>query len=248
MTDAETHTGFNTGRALKYAMTIFQRDFPKLLLFSVLFVGLPDAAVTFLTPLFTDVAAGYSDPAAWVMLLLNILVIMLGGAVIEALAARNVASDLRGQRTSEAPFGGPRDWLALIALSVVTGLGCLLGSVLLVIPGVILSLAWFVVVPAMVTERLGVVEAIRRSNSLTGNARGAIFGLMVAVGLGGFIVNWLIQLLAGAVANPIVQAIVEPATQTVSGLINAILAVAIYHELRWSKEGSPSENLAAIFA
>lgn len=248
MTDAVTGTGFNTGRAFQYATTILKRDLARLALFSVLFVGLPDAAVTFLTPLFADTAAGYRDPAVWVMLLLGMLVILLGGMLLQAIAARGLAKDLGDRRAGEVAFGQPRDWLALVALATVTGLGILCGFMLLVIPGVVLSLAWLVVVPAMVTERLGVMEAIRRSNRLTGGARGTIFGLTIAVGLVGFIPAWLLQLLADAIANPVVSAIVDPTMQSVSGLVNAIFAVAIYHELRWSKEGAPTDRLVEVFA
>jgi hypothetical protein len=245
-----TQTDFDTGRALKYAATILKRDGFKILLFSALFTGLPDAAVTHLSAYVAKPGAGYSDPNAWIMLAVNLLVSMLGAVALQAAVSRGALGDLDGRRAASehTPFGGLRDCLALAALGLVTSLGILGGFILLVIPGIILSLAWMVAVPAMVTERLGVLDAIRRSNKLTGEQRGTIFGLTMAIGIAEFIVSWLFQLIANAVDNPIVNEIIGPATQMLTCVVSALLAVAIYHELRWSKEGTPTERLAAVFA
>jgi hypothetical protein len=250
MTDTMTQTGFGTGRAFKYAATILKRDYPKILLFSALFIGLPDVAMTYLSKYVAKPGAGYADPNAWVVLAVNLVVSMLGEVALQAAVSRGALGDLDGRRAAsdDTPFGGLRDCLALAALGLVTSLGILGGFILLVIPGIILSLAWMVAVPAMVTERLGVLDSIRRSNKLTGEQRGTIFGLSVAVGLVGFVVGWLVQLIASAVANPIVNEIIDPAMQTLTGVVNALLAVAIYHELRRSKEGTSTERLAAVFA
>ena len=100
----------------------------------------------------------------------------------------------------------------------------------------------------MVIERLGVMDSIRRSNVLTGNAKGLIFGLWAATGVIGGVASWLLGLMTEAVDIAAVSLISGPALQVLVGLINSVLAVAIYQELRWSKEGGPSERLAEVFA
>jgi hypothetical protein len=249
MTDAAVQRGFEAARVLKHATTIFRRDAFKIMLLSALFVALPDRGMNALTGVFSRPETGYAAPNTWIMLLVSLLVSMLGSVALQAAISRSALSGLEGPHAAgAASFGGPRDYLTLLALGVVTSLGILGGFVLLVIPGVILSLAWMVVVPAMVTERLGVWDAIRRSNRLTGERRGAIFGLSLAVGLVWFVFAWLIQLAASAVGNPVVDAIAEPTMQALLSIVNALLAVSIYYELRWSKEGTPAESLAEVFA
>lgn len=249
MTDAAVQRGFEAARVLKHATTIFRRDAFKIVLFSALFVALPDRGMNALTKVFGRPETGYAAPNTWIMLLVSLLVSMLGSVALQAAISRGALNRLEGRHAAgAASFGGPRDYLTLLALGVVTSLGILGGFLLLFIPGLILSLAWMVVVPAMVTERLGVWDAIRRSNRLTGERRGAIFGLSLAVGLVWFVFAWLIQLAASTVGNPIVDAIAEPAMQALLGIVNALLAVSIYYELRWSKEGTPAESLAEVFA
>lgn len=247
-TDA-TPAGLDTGRAIKRASALLKRDPLKLLLWSVVFAGLPDAATTYVSERFSRPETAFSLNG-WIQLVAVILASMLGLVALQAVVARRAARDFESPRaySGEAPFGGVSDYLALAALALVTSLGIIAGFILLVIPGIILSLAWMVVTPVMVTERLGVMDSIRRSNALTGNAKGAIFGLWVTIGLIGGLAAWLVGLLTNAVDVPLVTLIAGPALQILVGLVNSVLAVAIYQELRWSKEGGPTERLAEVFA
>lgn len=245
-----TQPRFNTGRAVKRATELLKRDPLKLVLWSVVFAGLPDAAMTYVSNHAFRAENAFASPTAWLLLAATALASMLGLVALQAVIARRIASDHGGSRaySGEAAFGGPSDYLALATLGVVTSLGILAGFILLVIPGIILSLAWIVVTPVMVIERLGVMDSIRRSNSLTGNAKGPIFSLWVATGVIGGGASWLLGLMTKALDISVVTQISGPALQVVVGLINSVLAVAIYQELRWSKEGGPSERLAEVFA
>lgn len=247
MTVDATPAGLDIGRAIKRGSALLKRDPLELLMWSVVFAGLPDAATTYVSERFPVTAFSMTG---WILLVAVILTSMLGLVALQAVIARRAARDFEGPRafSGEPPFGGVSDYLALAALALVTSLGIIAGFILLIIPGIILSLAWMVVTPAMVTERLGVMDSIRRSNTLTGNAKGAIFGLWAAIGLIGGLAAWLVGLLTAAVDVPIVTLIAGPALQVLVGLVNSVLAVAIYQELRWSKEGGPTERLAEVFA
>lgn len=240
---------FDAGRTLKRAFALLKSSPLKFLLWSVAFAGLPDAAMTYASQRFSRAESAFTSPTNWLLLTGTVLTSMLGSFALQAVIASRAARDDDGRGySSPAAFGGPSDWLALGTLALVASLGIMAGFILLVIPGIILSLAWLVAVPAMVTERLGVMESIRRSNALTGNARGAIFGLSVAVGLAGWLGSWLFALVVAALDVPQFDLAAALANQTVIGLANALFAVAVYQELRWNKDGSPTDRLAEVFA
>lgn len=68
-----------------------------------------------------------------------------------------------------------------LALAVAAGLTTLLGLLLLIVPGVFASLVLFSATPAMLTERVGPLTAMRRSADLTHGHRAAIFGAALAI-------------------------------------------------------------------
>ncbi|MBO9557158.1 MAG: hypothetical protein J7515_01055 [Caulobacter sp.] len=250
MVDLSIGARFEAGRVLKHAMTIFKHDALAIALLSVLFIAVPDALVTYAPVLLADERISAAARNTWVIIIVNPMIAMLGSTLLQATISSRalMGMDGRDRPSGDRFFGSFQDYLAVIALGLVTTLGIMGGFVLLVIPGIILSLAWMVAVPAMVTERLGVMDAIRRSNKLTGERRGEIFGLCVAAGLIGLLLSWLATLAFSAVGNSLVTTIGGSVTQTLTSAANALLAVAIYYELRWSKEGTPAESLAAVFA
>jgi len=67
------------------------------------------------------------------------------------------------EREGLAERGGRARFWALLGLSILSGLGVLLGLVLLVLPGLYLLVRWTVAVPVLVAERTGVTEALTRS-------------------------------------------------------------------------------------
>jgi hypothetical protein len=247
MSDAGASGGFDTGRSLKLAMTIMAHDPPKFILFALIFAGAPDAAMTYVTSHYSEL--GLADLGFWVTMVATVLVSLLGATALQAVIAHGVLSKFNGDQPNrdDTRFGWVGQMLRLTALCLVTTLGIMGGFILLIIPGVILSMAWFVVVPAMVTERLGVMPSIKRSNHLTGNARGAIFGLCFVIGLAGVVLGWLTQLLISAVGDPVFAVIAGPVLQAATGLASAVVAVAVYHQLRQSQEGTPVDRLAAVF-
>jgi hypothetical protein len=245
MSDISAPTQFSTGRVIRGAVTLLKREPVKLLLWSVAFAGLPNAAVTYVNRRVFESEFAFTSLENWLLLVAAILVSMLGLVALQAVVTRQTARDDEG---AHRHFGGLNDYLALAALGLVTSLGIVGGFILLVIPGVILSLAWMVVVPVMVTERLGVMDSVRRSNTLTGNARGEIFGLCFAIGLVGWLAAWLVTLITNAVGVPFITSTAPPALETLTGLVNAVVAVAVYQELRMNKEGTPTDRLVEVFA
>jgi hypothetical protein len=100
------------------------------------------------------------------------------GAVIHDVA--------RGDRTATDPYRHTKDRLPDLVLSaLVTTVGILLGTIALVVPGLILMARWALVVPLIVLEQLPWRAALGRSNELVKGRTGrvlAIFVLLTLIG------------------------------------------------------------------
>jgi len=95
---------------------------------------------------------------------------MAGGIITFALKVA------RGQPYSFGDvFGGAPFFLRILACELVLYLGVLLGMVLLIVPGIILSLGWSLAITALVDKNLGPIEALKESWRLTTGHKGDIF-------------------------------------------------------------------------
>ncbi len=121
--------------------------------------------------------------------------------------------------------------------SIVIGLGFIVGTLLLIIPGIILGLACTVALPAAAIERRGPMAAIRRSIRLTRRRLWAILGYglavviplaVVAFALELSFVDWDVRQLD---RDPFVNTVLKPFVDTVIAATNAALTAAFYFEL-----------------
>jgi hypothetical protein len=69
----------------------------------------------------------------------------------------------------------------LIAAMILTIAAIFLGLMLLIIPGILIAIMLFAVVPLVMIEGRGPVEAIRRSRELASGAWGRIFGILLVM-------------------------------------------------------------------
>lgn len=154
-----------------------------------------------------------------------------------------------------APFRpvASRAW-PLACTAVVANLGMFAGFLLLVVPGVILGVAWIVAGPVVGQEGCGVRRALRRSADLTKGHRGPILGLVVIW----FVVLTVTEVLAVKVASggvkipaathvPIVAFLVLPAIATVFDFLASATVASIYVELLTINEGGMRSAVANVF-
>ena len=89
---------------------------------------------------------------------------------------------IRGQdpRFSDL-FKGFRFFFPLVITTSITGLGIMLGMLLLIIPGVILSLGWFFVMYVIVDKNIGYIDAMRASWRLTNGYKAELFILSLLI-------------------------------------------------------------------
>ncbi|MBS0297563.1 MAG: hypothetical protein JSR45_14740 [Proteobacteria bacterium] len=180
---------------------------------------------------------------------------LFGGLVISLFnfsAVPVVMADSKGEKATiaEALRAPLTVLLPALGLAVVSQIGITVGLILLIVPGVILALMWSVAVPSMYVERLGVLDALKRSTQLTGNHRGAIFGLMLVLGLISAGANLVLALPTGGLIPKGPDRYLWGALHSLFGaLLSTIFAVGIsqaYLELRRLKEGSGGET-ARVF-
>lgn len=139
----------------------------------------------------------------------------------------------------------------ILLLSLLIGFGVGLGFVLLVVPGVILSLMWAVALPALVTDSRG-TAALGRSRTLTRGNRWRILGLVVIALLVLLVVLGIAFGIGAALAFGGTGARLPALTLTsiassVFSLCITVGSAALYVQLRELK-GAGGESVAQVFA
>jgi len=195
-----------------------------------------------------------SAAGALIQLLQFLLSFMLEGAVVYG-----VFQHLTGQRMGIGPsFTVALRRLGYLALvSIVTMLAIGLGTILLVVPGIIVALIVWVAVPVTVVEKGGVGFALRRSAELTSGNRGTIFlisflmGLMTMVAAGVQLLTIRIIASMGMVPGTPGAALGHwPFLILTTGMVTALSSVVVtvgYYALRNEVDGVATEDLASVF-
>lgn len=173
------------------------------------------------------------------------------GTVAQGLLAASLAyatfRSLQGERAGigEAMAKGFGVILPVIGASILLGIVITLGLLVLIVPGVILACMYYVAIPAIAVERIGVGAALARSALLTRGHRGSIFVLFLLLGLGAVLLGAV--LLATLVADPIAGVIASGLISAVFGIVGAVAQAVAYHDLRVVKEGVSTSTLVAVF-
>lgn len=158
--------------------------------------------------------------------------------------------------------------LPLIVLSFLWVLGITIGFALLIIPGLILLLMWYVVVPCCVVERTGPLRSFGRSRELTKGVRWKLFGLLLVVFIVLTIVGTVGNAIWGLYFNVFDMSQLSPQEQllriqqmqssvihnvynilvaSITLAFNSVLVVVTYYYLRQYKEGVDIEAIASVF-
>ena len=208
-----------------------------------------------------------ADTGAYVLssvfgIVVGLLWLIASGALVHVAIAHDEGrpADIR-----EIVLLGARRALPLFAVTLLLVIGIWIGFVLLVIPGVILSVMWSVCLPAVVAERTGISGAFGRSRALTKGARWRILGIglltfviyfLVAavVGVASLAATGTLGLLTGSVSTPVVQnpsfllQLVQAIATTAVTTWVMLVAAALFIELRHWKDGPDDDRLTEIFA
>ncbi len=140
---------------------------------------------------------------------------------------------------------GPLSWLALIS-----GVLLAIAYVLLVIPGIFLTVSWIVAVPVLMFEGVSGFAALRRSYDLVQGRWFATFGalLLAIIGLVGISIVLGLILHGAASTNHIsVILVVSGISRIIAAIVTypivAAISAVIYFDLRVRKEGASPHDL-----
>jgi hypothetical protein len=135
-----------------------------------------------------------------------------------------------------------------IAVTILWVLAIFAASLLLIIPGIILWMIWYVIIPVTVVERPGIFAAFGRSAELTRGNRWRVFGISLVV----LVIGWVINLLAGLTSlatagNASAVSLVGWIVAAVNLVIGSVIVAVVYYYLRIAREGGSIEDIAAVF-
>ena len=188
----------------------------------------------------------------WAPPILLTIAMFLVGMVIGGLATGAVSygvfQDLRGQRagTVDCLVRGLTSILPVVAASLVFSLMVVLASILVVIPGVLVWVAYWLYVPAMVVEKRGIMESFKRSADLTRGRRWTVVGLLLVFNIASLLVSsGLTRVLQSAMGGWTSGALYISDAAMMA--FDAVMTAVSYYCLRADKEGVGIDEIAAVF-
>jgi hypothetical protein len=170
---------------------------------------------------------------------------VLGQAVILYGAFQQMAG--RSFAIGESLSRGLSRFFPVIGVMICAGIGVAAGSVLLIVPGIILYVMWSVALPACVVEQLGPFESLSRSSDLTKGQRWQVFGIVFVIGFVNQIVQGVVQFLLIALGGAVISAVGTFLWMALIGTYQAIAVAVIYHDLRVLKEGIDVDRIISVF-
>jgi hypothetical protein len=139
-----------------------------------------------------------------------------------------------------------RGYFPVLFTSLAYSIAIGLGTVLLIVPGIIIGVMWCVCIPACVVERLGSSDSLRRSRYLTKGHRWQIFGIFLLVVVIAIVVG-VLQVLFVAMLGLQLGVLVEFVLQAILAAYGSLVLVVTYHDLRVAREGVDTDRIVAVF-
>jgi uncharacterized membrane protein len=170
-----------------------------------------------------------------------------------------VVMELQGQHASlGASFAtGLARFFPVLGVAILSTICVLGGTLLLIVPGLIVFCMLYVATPCAVLERPGIMGALRRSRELTKGYKLQIFGLVLLVAMIAGGIQFVLQelLVHGDMEQPELMDLgtleryvyVQLALNVITGSLGAVMSAVSYYYLRLEKEGTSAAELAAIF-
>jgi hypothetical protein len=208
----------------------------------------------FMVPQYLYTLFGVTGRGSTVEVIIPIVIgIVFGSAVTAALVFVTV-QELRGVRPSvgELISRGFALLIPVIPVVLVSSILIAVGFVLLIIPGLMLSVWFWVAIPVAVIEKPGISGSLQRSVELTSGYRWPIFGIVLLLAALAFLAGWILQqiFLSGGITNTADLSVYVIIDWLITGFLTTIGAVVAgvgYYCLRSAKEGTDIDQIARVF-
>ncbi|WP_120495244.1 hypothetical protein [Kiloniella sp. EL199] len=244
---------FNIGDTLATTFSVFLKRFIPLNLLVLIF-QLPMLIWSVSSGLFT---ASVENPEAvlntmgnqfiWIMIVSTIMSFASAAAVVYG-----VFLDITGRNINigECLSKSLSVLVPVILSGLLAYIAIVIGIVLLIVPGIFAAICFFVVIPVVVVERPGIFASLGRSADLTKGNRWSILGLfliiMVIAIVLGFVSNFITIFFVGTSLS-VVAIVISTVVQVITTTFFLIVGAVTYNNLRNSKEGVSSGEIASVF-
>ena len=243
------------GRVIQDLIAVLRRNFVPFFMLSAILTGIP-AVILGIVRMSSARAVGAVGVGGIGQALLAGLVGLVTGLILQGALIHGTVSDMNGKRPTvpQSLSVGLNNFLPLFAVGLLAGLAIVIGVILLIVPGIMIAVAWCVAAPALVAERRDVMDTFGRSAELTRGNRWRIFGLFVIYGIAAAIFEAVISAIAGVAffASPgaslaVMSVVIQPLLSIITSMVGATAAAVLYVELRRVREGVGPEAIAAVF-
>lgn len=233
---------FRVGEVLLRGLRILAHNFAPFALLALAFTA-PPFVYAWVSPV---AEAGAVSLGGIAIRLVDVLLTYL----LTAALVYGTVRELRGSRASlaESVNRGLALVFPVIGVAVVAGIATAVGSLLLVVPGLIVASMLWVAVPVAVIERPGVFASLRRSVELTKGKRWQVFAIIVIIFVFAVAVASVMATIIDAVtSSPTVVALMSWVVTAMFTALGAVVSAVSYHDLRIAKEGGDARQIAAAF-
>lgn len=243
MTDIAIAGTFRLADVFGTAAVMYRRRFATFIVLTVI-ASIPNYIVLF-------AASGTAQTGNFASVIANIalpLLFVVTQSLTGAAVMYGVVQELRGRAFSVAGslLVALRRLIPVLGVAICTTAASFMGTLMLVVPGIILACMFYVSMPACIAEQTDVFQSMSRSRFLTRGYRWQVFGTLLLITI------------TGAVFDGVVAAALEPVgeitslvgTQAAAVIISSFAGVidsVLYYKLRVAKEGVDIDKIASVF-
>jgi hypothetical protein len=260
MATAPARPNIDIGRVVGNGFKTLGRNFPAFFAVSLILAGLPSFFVSYYLYSVLDAAESTVDinEFDWTLVvnyLVGLLVSLIASFVLQGILIRSAILHLSGRpvEIGASISLALRMLFPIIGLSIVVTILVGIGFVMLIVPGVMIYIAFIVSVPALIEERRGIFGSMRRSRDLTRGSRWQIFILVVFFYIVSAVSSAVIGMIfgvdpvSGLARDPMLGGVAGGLSSSLVTTVIAVLLASLYVELRTVKEGTQPNDLADIF-
>ena len=248
MSSAPVLRPLGVGEILDAALAVYRRHAVPLWRVVAVVVALPAALNGALSVAEHQVRDSNSNSGSLVLLLLLVQIVTLIATFLATAAAYRLVADAYLGRpvdpSASLRFGLQRVG-SVMWVSVLAGLGILVGLLLFIVPGVYLAVAWAVAIPVLLGENLRGSAALRRSRALVRGrwwqCTGVLFLSFLLAAIVAAVITLVVAAIAGSTDNDTViffdHGISTLIADTLVLPFQVAVTTVLYIDLRVRKEG-----------
>lgn len=198
-----------------------------------------------------------NDSPASILPTRNLIRIVVNIIPVSIIFALIVARVTAGAETSTRLAGLHRAPMVILA-NIMSTIAVAIGVLLLIVPGVLIAMAWFVATPVIVAEGVPAPSCFTRSGDLTRGHRWPIFGLQLIFTIGSTVFGIGVGLLVVLAERAVGAGVPRQALQwitfggtgfagAIGACVNAVGVAVTYRELIRIRGGLGAKEVATIF-